>query len=653
MFLPMVVLGRNDGTRRRGRLNHTVVTKTPFTRIFKSRRNSVVVISTLVTTFSVWQLCQITGDFALGRKAGLLSTLYQWPTLEPVLDHDESIPLVPESMLQPHARVWQGASTRVRVWYPQRASCQGIFRSKALHQSVPWAILREAAVDFRHTSIAEYRTRHPNVASFRRIVLLVSIPSRPDGERVTTTPIIATHGNRTSPWSSVSLRGPKKHIAGLTVSIDYIFPDLECSQQCSRVAPNTCSASEWQVMVTIRPRDETLDSAALDKLLTRFGNGKGTYIRLRLMAKIDGKPKVFKARIDPGCVAGLLPSTRFVPDIVGFPERTESCDEAKKAIALVGGSLFGQKRDSPEGRNELGHFIARSLLGHVRFDAVAAGVLVRHTMSEIAHVCGKDPVCRMRHFHENVVALHEIARDVDAVLFKLGVPADVASKVVLFPFCRLGSDSEGYEAGSPCRWSHYRGQYPYNYYSYTLFSPYAKWVVSMDVDESLVDESLQPSSNTPQPSSFTRASDRFDEIPNPFVPGALWFRWLDFRMQLESNEKFTQGLLAGQQPQFVSLSTEPLNRSKCYSPKVTRSFGKSALSCKAGFGFCIHNVVVLRHHYDLMSRYCAPRIPWNLDNSRLSSLIVMHGRGTPRFGMCEYAPPPAITAGKPQAKAAA
>lgn len=94
--------------------------------------------------------------------------------------------------------------------------------------------------------------------------------------------------------------------------------------------------------------------------------------------------------------------------------------------------------------------------------------------SEIEYNCQGNSTCVDSHHEQNNQLLRKVAKITADELEILGVPEDVLSRIVVIPFCRLGSDYSGKEQGDPCASSFWSAQYHATYLGYTLVGPYHK-----------------------------------------------------------------------------------------------------------------------------------------------------------------------------------
>eukprot|EP00173_Palmaria_palmata_P004499 Plantae.Rhodophyta-Palmaria_palmata.ctg6268.p1 GENE.Plantae.Rhodophyta-Palmaria_palmata.ctg6268~~Plantae.Rhodophyta-Palmaria_palmata.ctg6268.p1 ORF type:complete len:445 (-),score=34.51 Plantae.Rhodophyta-Palmaria_palmata.ctg6268:97-1248(-) len=342
------------------------------------------------------------------------------------------------------------------------------------------------------------------------------------------------------------------------------------------------------------------------------------------------------------CISGLL-NANELPNLLPAMPSCESCSKAQGSVVVTGGAVFGRKRDSPEGSQEIASFCARMLLGSVFFDTVAVPILPKYSLAEIHGLCASQEAlsqCLSAHYEKNFEFLKNISTGVENELRQLSVPENLWEKIALFPVCRLGTDYDGYEHGQDgCKWSYYRGQLNVADTSYTLFSPYHKWYANLDLDEFIVNEKAYlQSSDEPfyRRAGNQRASDTFDNYdsnPGRKSPGRLQIRWLDFQTNTEQTRDVTVSVLEHGGLEFGSQAvsnTSSVNRTECTQP-WKRNSGKPVVSCKdGGFGIRIHSSLGISDSFNLSSR--APNTP----PSFVDDIFLYHGRRETRFGNCVW-----------------
>jgi hypothetical protein len=539
----------------------------------------------------------------------------------------------PPTSIDTKLKVTSANTQSVSVWDNQMPRCRGIFTSEPTIGGPPEFMIRDVVADYRHNSVQELSTKHPGKAPFRRVVAYLSVTPPGNGKVVQMFPVLQPDqqkicenmaSGRRPPRARLTHRG--KEINEVAVKVDYILGSPELQEQCSTLWKVYRDPDEWQIYVSIwfpgnRGTGNNIDERQMDAVLSKLET-KGVSLELDIMfGTHEYGFKEFSMSFLLGCISGLirrtaLPNLNFI-----FPVHSSNCNESTGAFMISGGTAWGGLL-SPSGRGKFAHFAARALLGYLRFDAVAIGVTVVRTISHIQDICGSREICILHYEKENSNSLTALAGDIDNALNDIGVPASLRSKVILFPFCRLGSDYNGSESLIPCLWSRYRGQEHYGYLSYTLFAPYVKWVTSMDIDETLGD-TLPPAvivNNTRQLS----AAVRFDSCGKTDVPGALWFRWLDFKAPPESADKLTTALRNKGIPKLKSMNENNVNITECYSTRSVSGNGKTTISCASGMGFRVHRAVLISNTSDLRSLHYTPEHEWDRNNTRVTSSLTHH-----------------------------
>ena len=105
---------------------------------------------------------------------------------------------------------------------------------------------------------------------------------------------------------------------------------------------------------------------------------------------------------------------------------------------------------------------------------VTVTIVTDWSTSEIQHRCRGNITCVRSYHDQNTELLRLVTKTTAEELELLGVPKTVFSKIIIMPFCRLGSDYEGKEHRNPCAVSFFSAQYHATYFGYTLVGPYHK-----------------------------------------------------------------------------------------------------------------------------------------------------------------------------------
>jgi hypothetical protein len=253
-------------------------------------------------------------------------------------------------------------------------------------------------------------------------------------------------------------------------------------------------------------------------------------------------------------------------------------------------------------------------------------------VAEILHRCAADAgnrTCAAAHHDANRAYMRAVRGGVERELAALGVARGDWSRVVLFLFCRLGTDFLRSEAGAPCDASHHAGQKPLGHIAYTAFAPHHRWASNFDIDEFLFDEAAPPRAPAPAASARLRsAASRFDDLRKATGREEFYTLWLDFRVAAQDLRAFTRRVMHGQAFEFMGYGGATLNVNECYD-----GGGKVAVSCVRSAGFMVHFGLSLRNALDLGSATCVPRRDRSPSEAALYSY---HIRDPPRQGHCMF-----------------
>ncbi|GAB0495815.1 hypothetical protein MMPV_007121 [Pyropia vietnamensis] len=258
-------------------------------------------------------------------------------------------------------------------------------------------------------------------------------------------------------------------------------------------------------------------------------------------------------------------------------------------------------------------------------------------------------------------AMAKYATAVGAALTAARVPAADHHRLVLMPWCGLGSGpdeaptDEG--GGGPCSTSYMVAQFGAQYAAYGLLGGGHTWAASLDLDEflggGLGDNATPlspgtagtlfattlgglpgvnpPSSTTNITADAAAAAAAVAAAAGPSagtpVDGAVLARWVDFQVpDAVAAAALTRQVTSPGAP-ALSAAVEG-NVSACVGKQ-----GKSAMHCSRGVGFLIHDVAVLRAGAGASAGLGAPvrlRPPVG------EGVWTMHGRYRPRTGDCMY-----------------
>jgi hypothetical protein len=555
------------------------------------------------------------------------------------------------STAAPQQRTFKNLPRSITVW-TSNSPCRGKFLSDRNADGPREFMIRDVVADFRHNSLREYRLNHPTKHPFKRIVAYLSVTPLGNGSRIQPTPIRKAPLHEGCPEIASPQREPTarltrdgKDVKGFVVSVDHVLGGPEQPDPCHLVWKSYRDPDEWQVHISLAHRQNEATSDAIsekdmDTMLLDLER-EGAFLELSLTFRTGVQSfKPFTASFLLGCIPGLTARTALPPTDQMFHSPSVSCSQSSGALIVSGGALWGGLT-SPAGRIQAAHFAARALTGYLRYEAVAIGVILPRTIAQIQHICGDRRACSGYYQRKNDLFMNALASDMERALQYADVSPSIWPKIVLFPFCKLGSDFDGAERNIACSWSRYFGQHHYGYLSYTLFSPLVKWMTSMDVDESVGDilaESGNDTSRSAGNDTSRSAAIRFDSCGNTEVPGALWLRWLHFKVLDESTARLTVALRSRGIPKFRAVQGRKLNVSECYIERTVSGNGKTTLSCESGMGFRVHRGVILGNASNLNSLGFTPSRYWDRKNERVASLLTLHGRRHLQFGSCEFDP---------------
>lgn len=420
-----------------------------------------------------------------------------------------------------------------------------------------------------------------------------------------------------------------------SVSFDYLIEDKRCEQNCKVF--KVCRVREWKAVATIRnsefsPLGLVLGPRAVDSWLERLKQGG---VRLRLSFHVTlrtekAKTERLEVEIGLSCIAGLVPETQM-PPMPHMPPRKERCSKAKGAVQISGGALFGDARHDPASWRVLAHYAARHLYGTTAYDTVAVALLPEYSVSEIHSLCSGDAAnstCVSSLHEKNREYVESVRSGVEGELEMLEVPRKDWARVVLFLFCRLGTDFNGSEAGLPCDASHHAGQKVLGHAGYAMFAPYHRWASNFDVDEFLYDEAAPVEPRSESLERSRSAASLFEQLREATQRSVFYTTWLDFRVDDDDMIDFTRRIMHGQPFNFTGHDRKPLNVNECYD-----GGGKIAVSCERSTSFMIHFGFALKRKADLRSGDCVHR---HERTAREAALFTYHVRLPPRQGQCLY-----------------
>lgn len=551
---------------------------------------------------------------------------------------------------------WQnmaGNESRVIVWIPHSPRCRGNFvlYSQAADREAgkPALLIREVALDRRHVTLREYRIRTKSERSFRRIVVLLT--AVPHGtSALVSKPARAGKRGPLLGFRSSFINKDGQTVTQLRSGVDYVITDRMCARSCKDYTP--CRNKEWQMIITVSLRGGG-DDRMIDSALESLENDGGSLHLVLPVVMRDNSTEVFETTIGLSCIAGLTSATAF-PASRYLPPRRDQCKDARGALAVSGGPLFGEKRMSIDAWREIAHYAARCLYGSMWFDSVAVGVIPEFTLAQIEFICSSarsSAKCMTEYYNKNVQHLKAIAATIEDVFEQLQIPSSEWSRLILFSFCRLGSDFGESELGTPCNVSHHHGQKPLGHIAYTMFGQYHKWVSNLDLDEFVVYE---------RPSSFLRfprrghsdalvklqsAESQFDRMMATTGDTSFRMPWFDFRVTSRTLFDLSYAVTRDNELTFgpYNLSaSEQFEQKLCYMAgsgerALLWGGGKVVQHCEDGFGFMVHDPFNMWKDHKTLNlnkvdctrriRKFPPRFPVYTYHARLDYS---------RYGKCEY-----------------
>lgn len=371
---------------------------------------------------------------------------------------------VTPSFFSPYIRRQQ-----IRIWQPV-GRCVGNFTSSsALHSkhNFPYIVIRDAVVDRRPVSLSQFHSAYPDVSVFRRVILFASVHLS----------VIPTMENAVA---SMLLANASQ--APVNVHMDYVvradpsasnvtFENTNSTAEGSRV-------SEWQIALSLSPKQENaeVDDESFAHLLHSLSEaGSIIHISLQLL-QFDGEKLSFSPSFSLACITGWEhPSAyRNIRQLLNGPVCYHDAHTANSSIVYVGNVLRSEAKGGSEQYEHVAHFVARALVGPVKFDTVCMSVITNHSVADISKSCAGDITCENRLHSENIAELTNIRDSVEMELEKIGFNNQLFNRVLFLPFCRLGSDADKNELGDACGASFQYGRFHSSYLSYTMLAPFYK-----------------------------------------------------------------------------------------------------------------------------------------------------------------------------------
>jgi len=533
---------------------------------------------------------------------------------------------------------------RVSLYVPYDPNiCKGTLSIMAPNQPSTDGIalvVREAALDTRFVSIRDARKLYPN-QEFLRLQLLLSLI--PDAKKDNRTYILQVE--RSLQQHATIQYSDGRSADKIDVKFDYLIEDGRCQRTCIRY--KTCRVREWQAIVTVLSTDmgekENLEDYMQDLI------DEGAFLRLNLPVVIQESGLIETVIVDIGlsCTAGLSKTNRLPYVDRTIPGEQGDCNNARGALTIGGGALFGEMRYNESAWRSIAHYGARHLLGHTWYDTVAVALLAEFTVSEIIQICSfseKVSDC-VNHYHsKNMDYFNKVRRVVEEELYELNVPRKKWTRLILFQFCGLGSDFEGTEKGMPCAASFHNGQKILGLIGYTHFSRGHSWASNFDLDELLVDETAPSISSGNYPHEYESAHDRFTSLRRETNKTSYYTEWMDFSVDSSDTRKFTTDIMNGQRVGFKSRDAldKNLNFTECYG-----GGGKVISHCSVTAGLLVHYALIAEKETNLSRIHCGPvRTPRRRKLFRTSpnetELYTWHPRKIPRQGLCAYSSGPPV-----------
>lgn len=389
----------------------------------------------------------------------------------------------------------------VRIWAPV-GSCKGLFVSSQAKHSVhnlPYAIIRDAVVDRRLLSREQFRKANPSLPTdlpFERIILYLTLHlsvrlTKNEAQAVLTRSL---NYNRSDNVSEHLNTQTQSLIKGLRTNVDFVthadpFVFNKKKYHPKYRTTHNRQVSEWQIAISIAPDLEMNSSpykSYSQKQFTEFirqlsvGSNPASFNFGFTLRRYDGEQFRFNPTMSLACATGWELDPVFPPlkEMSEEPRCAKGAWRVGGSVAISGKALYGDKSRDSKHYYEIAQFAARALRGPVRFNAALVAVVVNSSLSDISYRCAVPPKgetteqCEQRYHDQNLAHLTKIRNVVEQELEALNVDRRLFSKVVIMPFCRLGTDAAHSERDNPCKESHRHAQYHATFYSYAMVAPY-------------------------------------------------------------------------------------------------------------------------------------------------------------------------------------
>lgn len=283
---------------------------------------------------------------------------------------------------------------KITVWHPRGlAPCvaSSLATGPAQHSEsqFPYAVLRDAAFDYRHASRRDFSSRNSHMPVFARVVLFVTahlsvVLRNPHDFRNSTrnpphvyvkAPLHAHYDTcrDVNPWSN-----PSPNIAAdILGRIDHVIQVNPFVRRRKEYSPNQTTiygqeVTEWQVIVSFVPAECSFITTD-EQFRARFQNldAAGATLNIHIpLERFDGEVLPFDLSMAWGCIVGWENPGSF-PGLHQFRRRVSCRHGARGAVALAGSALHGDNRLDAAHVRQVAHFAVRALLGRIRFDVVS------------------------------------------------------------------------------------------------------------------------------------------------------------------------------------------------------------------------------------------------------------------------------------------
>lgn len=282
---------------------------------------------------------------------------------------------------------------KVTVWHPRTdapcaASSLEAPAAKHSPDNFPYAIVREAAADYRYASRREFSSLNPDIPVFLRVVLYITVHlsvviHNPD--TVTDNSSISPHVRVNAPVTimddrctgSSPLIASNDFAAEILGRVDHVIEVNSFVRHRGTYTPGQTTVygqevTEWQVIISLVPAEcssISTDEEFRQRLNALDAGGARLNINLPLQ-RFDSAMIPFNISMTLGCITGWENPDTF-PRLYQFLQRTSCRHGARGAVALAGSGLHGTNRLHARHVRQVAHFAARALMGRIQFDAVS------------------------------------------------------------------------------------------------------------------------------------------------------------------------------------------------------------------------------------------------------------------------------------------